>query len=69
MVIVHEGQLVTSEMARQRLTFDDLIAAAREQGIRRVSDIEIAGLETNGRISFFTPESPSSGADEGPAVG
>ena len=52
-------------MARQRLPFDDLVAAAREQGIRRISDIEMAVLETNGRISFFTPELSESGAPEG----
>jgi uncharacterized membrane protein YcaP (DUF421 family) len=64
-LVVKDGELVTAEMARQRLPFDDLVAAAREQGIRRISDIEVAVLETNGRISFFTPEDGSSGANEG----
>ena len=64
-LIVRDGELLTAEMARQRLPFDDLVAAAREQGIRRISDIELAVLETNGRISFFTPEESASGAPEG----
>jgi uncharacterized membrane protein YcaP (DUF421 family) len=64
-LIVRDGELITGEMARQRLPFDDLVAAAREQGIRRISDIELAVLETNGRISFFTPEESASGAPEG----
>jgi len=69
-LIVRGGELITAEMARQRLPFDDLVAAAREQGIRRISDIEIAVLETNGRISFFTPEDDgSSGANEGGSSG
>ena len=68
-VVIQDGHLVTAELGRQRLNFDDLVAAAREQGIRRISDIEIAVLETNGRISFFTPDPPQSGADEGPPVG
>jgi uncharacterized membrane protein YcaP (DUF421 family) len=64
-LIVRDGELITGEMARQRLPFDDLVAAAREQGIRRISDIELAVLETSGRISFFTPEESASGAPEG----
>lgn len=69
-LIVKDGELVTAEMARQRLPFDDLVAAAREQGIRRISDIEVAVLETNGRISFFTIESEAdSGAPEGAPTG
>jgi uncharacterized membrane protein YcaP (DUF421 family) len=63
-VIIRHGALQTKEMARERLTFDDLVASAREQGIRRISDIELAVLETNGRISFFTPEESTSGAPD-----
>jgi hypothetical protein len=37
----------------------DLMAAAREQGIRRLSDVEVAVLEADGSISFFKPESGS----------
>jgi uncharacterized membrane protein YcaP (DUF421 family) len=64
-LIVRDGELVTAEMARQRLPFEDLIASAREQGIRRISDIEMAVLETNGKLSFFTVEkNATSGAPE-----
>jgi uncharacterized membrane protein YcaP (DUF421 family) len=67
-VIVRDGVPLTDEMGRQRLPFDDLVEAAREQGIRRISDIEIAVLETNGRLSFFTSEAEQSGAAETPDV-
>jgi uncharacterized membrane protein YcaP (DUF421 family) len=70
-VIVRNGDLVTAEMARQRMPFDDLVASAREQGIRRISDIEIAVLETNGKISFFTEDANQgrSGAPEDAPMG
>src|SRR4051812_22598901 len=53
-VIVRDGEPVLDQMARQRLPFDELAEAAREQGIRRISEIELAVLETNGKLSFFT---------------
>jgi uncharacterized membrane protein YcaP (DUF421 family) len=68
-VVVQTGEPQPRVMAQHRLTFDDLIAAARQQGIRRVSDIDIAVLETDGRISFFTVDDSESGAPESPQAG
>ena len=49
---------------------DDLLTAAREQGVERFADIRIAVLETNGRISFFTRNTDDAGAPEtSPGVG
>jgi uncharacterized membrane protein YcaP (DUF421 family) len=67
-VIVRDGDPQTDEMARQRMPFEDLVEAAREQGIRRLSDIEIGVLEANGKVSFFTTDSGDSGAPETPDV-
>jgi uncharacterized membrane protein YcaP (DUF421 family) len=67
-IVVRDGEPLTEEMGRQRLPFDDLVEAAREQGIRRIGDIEIAVLETNGRLSFFTGDPERSGAAETPDV-
>jgi uncharacterized membrane protein YcaP (DUF421 family) len=67
-VIVRDGLPMTDEMGRQRLPFEDLVEAARQKGIRRISDIEIAVLETNGRLSFFTSEGADSGAADTPDV-
>jgi uncharacterized membrane protein YcaP (DUF421 family) len=68
-VIVRNGEPLLDQMARQRLPFDDLAEAAREQGIRRISDIEVAVLEPNGNVSFFTQEGARSGAASPPAAG
>jgi uncharacterized membrane protein YcaP (DUF421 family) len=68
-VVMRTGEPQVDAMKRQRLTFDDLTAAARQQGIRRLSEVEVAVLETDGRISFFTYDPSESGAPEQPAVG
>jgi uncharacterized membrane protein YcaP (DUF421 family) len=67
-IVVRDGVLLTEELGRQRLPFDDLVEAARQKGIRRIAEIEVAVLETNGRLSFFTAEGAQSGAAETPDV-
>jgi uncharacterized membrane protein YcaP (DUF421 family) len=46
------------------MTIQDVHEAARQQGIRRLSDIELCVLETDGRLPFFTrgPEDERDGA-------
>jgi len=53
-VIVNNGEINYERLRSERLSMDDLNAAARQQGIRHISDIELAVLETNGKVSFFT---------------
>jgi uncharacterized membrane protein YcaP (DUF421 family) len=66
-LVIRDGHLDEANMRRQRLSDADVLVAAREQGIRRISEIEYAVLEADGRISFFTYEdSSSSGAPEKP---
>jgi uncharacterized membrane protein YcaP (DUF421 family) len=64
-VVMSHGAPEEQAMRRQRLSTADLLMAAREQGIRRTSEIEYAVLEADGRLSFFTYEdSGESGAPE-----
>ncbi len=65
-VIVQDGEPDLQNLKRERLSLDDLMAAARQQGIRRFADIDLAVLETNGRISFFSRTSAQDGAPEEP---
>jgi uncharacterized membrane protein YcaP (DUF421 family) len=67
-VIVERGELVTSNLHTERVSTNDLMAAARNQGIERFGDVRLAVLESNGRISFFTADSES-GATDPPPVG
>ena len=54
LVVVRDGAPVEQAMRRQRLSLSDLMVAARLEGIRRIQDVELAVLEADGRLSFFT---------------
>lgn len=69
-VVITDGEPVIESMRKERLSIDDLMTAAREEGIRRFGDVELAILESNGRISFFTRSADKpDGAPEQPAAG
>src|SRR6476469_7602384 len=57
LMIVRDGVPLEAAMRRQRLSVDDLMVAARLEGVRRLQDVEVAVLEADGRISFFTFDS------------
>jgi uncharacterized membrane protein YcaP (DUF421 family) len=63
-IIVRDGQPDLKALTAERMSIHDLFAAAREEGIRKLSDIELAVLEADGKISFFSVDSDSSGAPE-----
>ena len=68
-VVVRDGELLPRPARQQRLSDTDLQAAARQQGIRSLSEVDLAILEADGRLSFFTRESAQSGAPEPPRAG
>lgn len=68
-VVVSGGQPLLPAMRRERLTVDDLNAAARQQGIAQISDVRFAVLEANGQLSFFTNDGAQDGAPQQPSVG
>lgn len=71
-VVVADGHPIDRSMRRERLSIDDLKAAARQQGFERLSAIRLAILEANGAISFFAADpagEDQSGAEEKPSVG
>jgi uncharacterized membrane protein YcaP (DUF421 family) len=67
-VVVDHGEPILDHLRAERISIDDLMAAARIKGIERFADIRLAVLETNGRISFFA-SADHSGASDPPAVG
>jgi uncharacterized membrane protein YcaP (DUF421 family) len=64
LVIVRNGRLLPVPARQQRFSESDLLATARQQGIRNLSEIELAVLEADGKVSFFTATSSSEGAPE-----
>jgi uncharacterized membrane protein YcaP (DUF421 family) len=67
LVVVKDGEPLTAAMRQERLSIDDLYAELRQQGIERLADVEVAVLETDGKISFFT-KNGSSGESGAPEV-
>jgi len=63
-IIVKDGEPRLDAMAQERMTIDDLYAQARQQGIRKLSEIDLAVMETDGKVSFFTADDEHSGAPE-----
>lgn len=53
-VVVRDGEPLLDVLETERMTFDDLAEAARNNGVRRFSDVELAVLEVDGSFSFFT---------------
>jgi uncharacterized membrane protein YcaP (DUF421 family) len=68
LVVVERGEPLMGALRSVRLTIDDLMAAARNQGIERFADVRLAVLEANGRISFFTADAKS-GSQDPPEIG
>jgi uncharacterized membrane protein YcaP (DUF421 family) len=52
-VVVQDGKPLEKNMHRERVTMDDLLAAARQQNIASLDDVAWAVMETSGAISFI----------------
>ena len=59
LVIVSRGRPLPEAMSTERMSTDDLYEAAREEGISRIGDVELAVLEPDGKISFFKRQQDS----------
>lgn len=69
LVVVRNGELLMPALHQQRLSADDISAAARQQGIKDLADIELAVLEADGKLSFFTGGEGESGSTGGSEFG
>jgi uncharacterized membrane protein YcaP (DUF421 family) len=52
-IILRKGRIDVERLRHEKLTEDDLIAAAREQGFARLSEISLGVLEDDGAFSFL----------------
>ena len=76
-VIVREGEVLTANLRRNRLTIGEIESEMRLAGIARMSDVAWAILETRGKISFIQrsetdggekpPPQPKNAEDQGAA--
>jgi len=52
-LLVHDGQVIESHMAKEHVSMDELQRAMREHGIASLHDVALAVLEVDGSISFL----------------
>ncbi len=52
-LLVHNGKLVESHLAREHVTLDEIMRALREHGISSLKDVSLAVLEVDGSISVL----------------
>ena len=59
-VIIRDGKILQHNMARNRITVDDLLEELRSQGYSDLSAVKYAILETSGQVSVlpYTKDSP-----------
>lgn len=52
-IVVEDGKPIQRNLDRNRITIEELLAAARQQGIASLDKVQWAVLETSGSISFI----------------
>ncbi|MBS1853011.1 MAG: DUF421 domain-containing protein [Acidobacteria bacterium] len=52
-LLIHDGQIIASHMAKEHVSMDELQTALREHGIATYHDVAMAVLEVDGSISFL----------------
>jgi uncharacterized membrane protein YcaP (DUF421 family) len=56
-VVIQDGKLLERNVKRERVTPDEVLDAARNQGIAKIEDVRWAILETSGQFSFIKNDS------------
>lgn len=52
-IIIKNGEVLEENMKKNQLTVDELMMLLREKSVFKISDIEMAVLETNGELSIM----------------
>jgi uncharacterized membrane protein YcaP (DUF421 family) len=52
-LLIHDGQIIASHMAKEHVSMDELQRALRQHGIASYHEVALAVLEVDGSISFL----------------
>lgn len=55
-MLVYKGNLIEDNMAKEKITRDELEAVVREHGVSSIENVELAILEIDGNISVLSKE-------------
>jgi uncharacterized membrane protein YcaP (DUF421 family) len=53
MIVVQDGEVIDSNLRKERMTVDELLAEARQQQINSLDEVRWAVLESSGKVSFI----------------
>ncbi|TDC46693.1 DUF421 domain-containing protein [Jiangella ureilytica] len=67
-ILIKDGHVDDEVLRYERLPMDDVLAAAREHGVRDLADVDLMVLEPDGTFSVFT-RSDSGGSEDPPKQG
>ena len=59
-IVIDRGEPMTDALRAERLTLDEVMGAAREQGIDDLRKVRVGIVEPDGRFSFLTDDSAES---------
>jgi len=62
-LLVHDGEIMTTHMNKERVSMDELERALREHGINNYHDVALAVLEVDGSISCLKYDELKPGAN------
>lgn len=63
-LVVRDGHVLEEALATERLSVEELMEAARAQGISSLSSVKFGILETDGRFSFLGQDLPRRVGDD-----
>lgn len=58
-ILIKNGKIMDNEMKKQRYSIDDLLTQVREKSISSIAEVDMAILETSGKLSVFSKVSKS----------
>jgi uncharacterized membrane protein YcaP (DUF421 family) len=58
MIVIQDGKPIERNLRRERITLEELAAAARKQEITSLADVQWGVLETGGQINFIRKGRP-----------
>jgi uncharacterized membrane protein YcaP (DUF421 family) len=53
-LLIHNGAVLKENLEREKISLDELKAAAREHGVALLDEVDLAVLETDGNISILS---------------
>ena len=63
-LVVHDGKPVDEALKLERITVDEVLEAAREQGIDDLGDVKVAILDPDGKFAFIKNDGEQHQPDE-----